>query len=447
MELEGENYSVTLDGFVVPAGAWHQIDVGYTPTTFEHSEGYIDIYLEGDDDPSESVWLDGHGDAPLINVTPADHDFGAPLLGCDVTQDIIIQNDGNIDLVITDIDIMASVPADITIDFGTLSDFPWTIVPAGRLAFFANYTPLDEEPDTTVFDITSNDPRTPFYGAFTEGDAVLSNEVIQRWLQETRIIVDIIWVIDNSGSMMPYQNLLGANMGDFMNVFLSYSPDFKMAFITTDDPLFVSAPIDSRTISPINEAMATINSIGIGGSGWEKGLEMLESCMLSGDCVGWMRPNAKLIAVFLSDEPDHSTATVISFINSYDSIKPDMFVPFAIIADPPQGCTNNTGWSNQAGWGYYDIVQHYASQWFSICDEDWGSQLESLAQTISVKTIFELDSEDPHMDTIRVWINGQLIETGWYYDETMNSVVFEFESAPEDGDTIEVGYSSWGCEN
>ena len=445
LELEGANYLVDTSGFVVPAGGWQQIEVGYTPKTFEHNEGYIDIYLEGDEVASESVWLSGNGDAPVINVMPADHDFGSPLLGCDVTKEIIIQNDGNVDLIVTSIDIMASVPAEITIDFGTLSEFPWSISPNGRVAFFANYVPLDEEPDTTLFDVTSSDPKTPLYGAFTEGAGVISNEVIERWIQESTIIVDIIWIIDNSGSMMPFQNLLGLNMGDFMTMFLSYSPDFQMAFITTDSPIFVSTPIDARTHLPIDEAIATIDSIGVGGSGWEKGLQMLEDCMLSSECTNWMRPGAKLIAIFLSDEPDHSNRTPISFINSFDAIKPGAFVPFAIIGDPPQGCPAQTGWNTQGGWGYYDVVQHYASQWFSICDEDWGAQLESLAQTISVKTVFELNSVDPHVDTVRVWINGQLIESGWAYDESINSVVFEFEEAPEPGDTIEIGYSSWGC--
>ena len=445
LELEGANYLIDTSGFVVPAGGWRQIEVGYTPKTFEHNEGYIDIYLEGDEVPSQSVWLNGNGDAPVIVVIPADHNFGAPLLGCDVTKEIIIQNDGNVDLVITDINIMSSVPPDITIAFGTLPSFPWTISPAGRVAFFANYVPLDEEPDTTLFDITSSDPKTPFYGAFTEGAAVISNEVIERWIQESKIIVDIIWIVDNSGSMMPFQNLLGLNMADFMTVFLSYSPDFQMAFITTDSPVFVAPPIDGRTNSPIDKAIATIDSIGIGGSGWEKGLEMLEDCMLSSECTNWIRPDAKLIAIFLSDEPDHSNRTPISFINSFDAIKPNAFVPFAIIGDPPQGCPAQSGWNTQAGWGYYDVVQHYASQWFSICDGDWGAQLESLAQTISVKTIFELGSADPHVDTFRVWINGQLMESGWSYDESINSVVFEFGEAPDPGDTIEIGYSSWGC--
>jgi len=113
LDVDGDNYTLDESGFTVEADNYYQIEITYNPKTYEHNEGYLDIYLEGDEQPSEGVWLNGHGDAPVINVTPAEVDFGAPLLGCDTTTEIIIQNDGNVDLVINDIDIMATVPPDI----------------------------------------------------------------------------------------------------------------------------------------------------------------------------------------------------------------------------------------------------------------------------------------------------------------------------------------------
>jgi hypothetical protein len=199
-------------------------------------------------------------------------------------------------------------------------------------------------------------------------------------------------------------------------------------------------------LNPLNESVTAINSIGIAGSGWEKGLQMLRDCMIGGECETWMRPDATLIAIFLSDEPDNSPFTVNSFIADFDSVKPDKFIPYAIIGDVPQGCPSGSGWNTQPGWGYYDIVQHYASQWWSICGEDWGTKMEEIALEVSIQTIFELDSEDPHLDTLRVWINGQIVTSGWEYDELLNAVVFTYEDAPEQGDTLEVGYSTWGCE-
>ena len=144
IEIVGTNYTVEEEGFVVPGGGWHQIEVAYSPQTFEHNEGHVDIYLEDDEQPSASVWLNGNGDAPVINVTPLNHNFGAPLLGCDTTQEITIQNDGNIDLEVTDINIMANIPPEIVIDFGSLPEFPWIIPPGGRVDFFANYAPMDQ---------------------------------------------------------------------------------------------------------------------------------------------------------------------------------------------------------------------------------------------------------------------------------------------------------------
>ena len=446
LDIQGDNYVVDSSGFTIKAGDYYQIEVTYNPLTFEHNEGFLDIYLEGDEVASEGVWLDGHGDAPVITVTPSELDFGAPLLGCDTTTEIQIQNDGNVELIIDDIALMANIPADITIDFGSLPPFPWTLAPSARLAFFANYMPLDELNDLTTMDISSNDPLHSLLTASAEGAAVLSNETIQTWIQKNEVIVDIIWIIDNSGSMNTYQNLLGQNMDVFMTMFLNYSPDFRMAFITTDDPTFVnSLVIDSSTGSPTLEAVHTIDSIGISGSGWEEGLAMFQECLEFGECGNMLRRNATLVAIFLSDEPDHSGLTINSVISAIDSIKPPgTFVPYAIIGDIPTGC-NAAPHFAQAGWGYYDLVQHYASQWWGICDNDWGNQLEELAQNISVQTVFGLDSQDPHVDTIQVWINGQTRSVGWVYDPTLNSVVFNLEDAPEPGDTIEIGYSTWGC--
>jgi len=445
LEIEGDNYYVEPEGFVVSAGGYHQIEVTYNPVTFEHNEGYLDIYLEGDEAPSEGVWLDGHGDAPVLTVTPPELDFGAPLLGCNTTHDFQIQNDGNVDLIIDNITLMANIPADITIDYGSLPPFPWTLAPSARLAFFANYNPLDQLNDLTTLDISSNDPLVPLFTATAEGAAVLSNEKIQTWTQKEKIIVDIVWIIDNSGSMHNYQSLLGNNMDIFMQMFMSYSPDFRIMFITTDDPLFVNGQlIDNNTFDPVGEAVWIINSIGINGSGWEEGLTMFKDC-INGQCGSMLRPDAFLVAIFMSDEQDWGMTNFSTIASMMDVLKPGAFIPYAIIGDVPGGC-HNYPLHAQPGYGYYDLVQYYNSTWWSICDNDWGTQLEELAQNISVQTVFPLDSEDPHIDTIRVWVNGQLQAAGWVYDPSTNAVVFELQYAPEPGDTIEVGYSTWGCD-
>src|SRR5690606_5745771 len=46
--------------------------------------------------------------------------------------------------------------------------------------------------------------------------------------------LDILWVIDNSGSMAPYQQNLSDNFTAFINNFITLGYDFRMAVITSD---------------------------------------------------------------------------------------------------------------------------------------------------------------------------------------------------------------------
>ena len=447
LEISGDNFSVMIEGFTVEPGGWHQIDVGYTPVTFEHNEGAVDIYLQGEEGSISSVWLDGYGDAPVINLEPSEVDFGTPLLGCEFDEEINIENKGNVDLIINNIQFMTNIPQEIELDYGSLPAFPWIILPSSRLTIFLQYIPEDTSGDTFDWSVESNDPAQPIYEASAIGNAVLSNEVHQTWIQDSEVVIDIVWIIDNSGSMTGYQSLLGNNMGYFMNILLSYSPNYQMVFITTDNPSFVGGQIITpNSGDPILQSVSIINSIGITGSGQEKGLEMLRICMDIGDCSSMMRQGAFLIPIFLSDEPDHSHLSVNAFINFFDVKKPGKFIPFAIIGDIPNGCLSPvSGWPTQAGWGYWDIVNVYNSKWWSICDTDWGSQMEEVAQSIALRNSFELEETDPVVDSITVWINGQEIEEGWEYNEENNSIDFDYDSIPEPGDLIEVSYSYWGC--
>lgn len=444
LEIFGNNFSTEVDGFTVPSGGWHQVDVSYTPLTYELNEGYIDIYLKGQEEPSQAVWLIGNGDAPLITLNPLNVDFGTPLLGCEPSQEFIIQNDGNINLEINSISFMSTIPQELNLNYGSLGGFPWTIIPTGRIAFWIDYLPEDEVSDQLNFQIDSNDPLAPLTTSFGIGSAVFSNETIQHWIQESNSVVDILWIIDNSGSMMGFQTLLGLNMQNFMNMFLSFSPDYQIAFITTDDPTFINGIISSNSGDPASLASSIISSIGTRGSATETGIAQLMTCFSMGDCISFTRPDSKIVVIFMSDEPDHSVQSPTTVKNYFDANWPNEFVPYAIVGDPNVGCASTMA-SAMAGHGYLELINLYSSTWWSICDDDWGSQMEEVALALSVKSFFEFTEEDPVIDSIKVWINGQLTTEGWSYDEDYNGVRFNPENAPSPGDSIDVSYSTWGC--
>ncbi len=441
IEIEGERFDVDTSGFTVEPSEWHALDLTYIPETFEFNEGYLDVYLEGQEDPVSSVWFQGWGDAPVLTIDPSSVNYGTLSEDCDIAQEISFTNDGNLDLVVTDIQQLSSLPQQIEVNYGSLPDFPWTIIPQARISFWTDFTAEGLSLHSLTLKVASNDPREPVKDISAIGETMISTTMIETYTQGTSIYVDIVWIIDNSGSMNSFQNQLSTNFSNFMTLFLSYSPDFQMAFITTDNPSFVgSTHFTQHDINVISDAANLIDSIGTGGSANEKGLEMLYQTLSNNR--SWFRQGASLIAIILSDEQDWSANSPQYYATEIDFYYPQgSFLPFAIIGDVPSGC--NGAWP---GWGYYELVNHYGSAWWSICDADWGTQMEDIALAVINSAAYGLDHPSPKQDSIRVFVNGQELLAGWTYNVAGNSVSFDWGRMPDPGDTVEISYEIWECE-
>ena len=115
-----------------------------------------------------------------------------------------------------------------------------------------------------------------------------------------------------------------------------------------------------------------------------------------------------------------------------------------MIGDHPAGCSMQSGGSAQYGEGYWDLVNHYGGDWYSICASDWGVQLQNMANNIAGRMSYTLSESDPIESTISVYVNGQLT-TDWTYDSSLNCITFNSDSIPEAGQTIRIEYATWGC--
>ena len=67
------------------------------------------------------------------------------------------------------------------------------------------------------------------------------------------------------------------------------------------------------------------------------------------------------------------------------------------------------------------------------------------AQDITIKSAFELEAPDPIIETIEVYVNGQLLTSGWSYDSANNWVRFDENNIPSGGQTIRIEYATYGC--
>jgi hypothetical protein len=424
------------------------VEITYDPETYEENPATLTIISNDEETSHIDVTIAGWGDAPILKVFPEENDMGKLFIGCDSDDQITFMNLGNLDLVVDDITQLTSLPQEIFIDYGSLPVFPWTLVPGEYYKVAVNYKPRDIGADDSRLSITSNDPMRSSYEIQQFGEGIIEEWFIDSWEQEEVPVLDILWVIDNSGSMHPFQTMLSNQINGFMNAFIAVGADYNMAFITTDRDYAQGQIINNATTDPIAEASAIISAIGITGHGMEKGIEMSVDALSSSSKLGpgstFFREDAYLVVIYVSDEKDWSSPGWSSYTGFFDNLKQGNFMPFAVIGDPPTGCSYN--WRNiQYGSGYWDLVDYYGGTWYSICAADWGSQLQSLGNQVIARSRFNLSEVDPVEETIKVFVDGQELEEGWYYDSGTNQIAFEPGHVPEPGETIRVEYALWGC--
>ncbi|MEQ1505340.1 MAG: vWA domain-containing protein [Myxococcota bacterium] len=139
--------------------------------------------------------------------------------------------------------------------------------------------------------------------------------------------VDILFVVDNSNSMIEEQAALAAGFQAFTENLEDANSDFHIAVVTTsqesDDPtrgfMIGSPPFltsDDDYVSKFQDRV----SIGINGSDKEKGLEAavhaLSPALLANQNAGFLRPDANLLVIVVSDEEDCSDD---GFLDGYES--------------------------------------------------------------------------------------------------------------------------------
>lgn len=432
--------------WIIPPGEHVSFEVAYTPETFESNGAYIEVHSNDPDEPLVTVSLEGYGDAPVMTLEPLEFDYGDISIGCDNEERVTITNDGNMDLTVESVTQMVTQPVDIFMEFGSLPPPPWVIPPGQSLDFLVSYIPSDVGMDESQIEIKSNDPHNPEETVIQYGDGDVEQWFTETHIQEEVPVLDILWVVDDSGSMNMFQTNLASNIGLFVQTFIATGADYRMAVITTTHSM-IGNIIDGSTPNP-EYAIAAEVMVGIMGSGMEYGIDMSVAALSDPNSAGpggvFFREDATLVVIYVSDEPNHGPHWSVH-IPFFDALKaPGSFVPYAVIGDPPGGCAIPPRTSAMYGAGYWDLVDHYGGNWYSICASDWGVQLQMMANELTGRRKFPLEEMGPIEETITVTVNGQIV-TDWEYNSNDNSIHFDSNSIPEPGQTIEIEYAVWGC--
>lgn len=268
---------------------------------------------------------------------------------------------------------------------------------------------------------------------------------VDRIVQVTVPAVDVLWVIDNSGSMMDEQTELRTRFDSFINYFIGSGLDWHVGVVSTDmsDPDHrgkLRLQDGVRYLDPSSphpaDTFRRMADLGTSGDATEKGRAAAWSALVTlrdGPNAGFYRDDAFLSVIVISDEDDSSGSSPVSkgeFISWLQTHKPrEGMTSFSSIVGSVDGrasdCTSSFG-DAWAGYEYVDVTDAVGGIVWSICSENWDPVLDELGmQAAGLKREFFL-SEVPVEDSVHVWVEqaGATIEEDWTYSRSRNSITF-----------------------
>lgn len=289
-------------------------------------------------------------------------------------------------------------------------------------------------------------------------------DAVDVWRQNPPEEVDVLLIVDDSCSMAPYQGTLGASFDQFIRWFIEADVDYQIAVVTTDveDPR-KSGRIQGEIITPDTEnaagAFSRIVNVGISGSGYEVGLEAarlaLTEPLVSGPNAGFLRDDASLSIIFVSDEEDGSPDPVNDYINAFRDIKGarnrDIFNGSALVVTDFDQCNETQRAQSTIGNRYMDVARQTGGIIGNLCATNFEDIVFDLSLVSSRLRNTYFLSQEPSLSTLQLSVNDEIVpcRSGryafeWVADpktgEPLPAIVFAADRLPPVGARIAARY-------
>lgn len=421
------------------------------------------IFIPSDEnpiDPGDTGDVIG-GPQPDIEVEPDVLPFGFRQTECPSDPlPVTVRNVGDDDLVVDAI----SIGGDAAVFSHDGAAF--TLAAGASREVEVSFAPSEWVPYAASLVVSSNDPdegevEVSLTGTGSE-DAVFE----ERFSQVAPSAVDVLWIIDNSGSMSGIVDDLSANMPTFINSFIGLGLDWQMGVVTTDmDDLAHQGQlrgvgvISPSTVADPVSAFTEAAAVGDGGSGDERARDAayaaLTEPLLSGANAGLVRAGGSLALIVISDEEDSSRnidkRAFSTWLNAFKGDPDDS--SFSAMAGPEgtgglfdPGCQDLANdISAVASVEYPYVVNATGGFYTEICDMNFNQVLTYLSYTAAgMLTRWPLRYTPSNVGRIDVTVRGldvpYNIVNGFTYDSPSNAVVFHGSWVPQPLDEVVITY-------
>ena len=251
--------------------------------------------------------------------------------------------------------------------------------------------------------------------------------------------VDILWIIDTSGSMSRYDPQLIAGIEAMMNALpesgwrlamLSNSPD--KAATEAQFPLVPGDDVEDAL------DMYSLMQRGHREEGFDSAYEYIVNNPYAST---WMRSDAALLIVFVSDEEDQSDdhfPLVSDFTAWYSTQRMGSAYLASInnVETVDSVCVSSPS-PIDIGHRYMEATNYFGGTVVDICSEDWSPGVTDASVQVEPHEEWPL-AHDPKPSSIEVFLNG-VPNTDWTYDSVENKVVFTV--IPSGGVLVEIAYA------
>ena len=398
-----------------------------------------------------------------VEVVPSELDFGVVTLGCNSPERCVtVYNLGSQSHTVEDI--YLEDPVDANFQIRSAPSLPYTMIAGGDFQVCLRYTPQDllVHRNALYVVVDGDEVIVPVFGRGTD----ISDQT-DVFHQQDQVRADVLFVVDCSGSMGDNQENLVANFNAFIASALTMDVDFHLGVVATEtenqpgltgtpprqvDPgVLVQAGSRPKIITnntPDLEAAFTDNArLGDDCSNHEAGLEgawmTLSEPLVSDPAAnaGFLREDAKLYIIIVSDEPDQSNGSTDFYVDFFKSIKGYRNTEMMSISAICTSCDSDR---------YWDVTVRTGGICEPIDAVDWATSLASMGiDAFSAIREFPL-SRPADPATISATVDGTSVPQassvggadGWTHYADTNTVFFGDDVVPDRGQRIEISYTA-----
>lgn len=472
-----------IAGVVMWPGDWFSFQVSFVaPPLSGEVQGNLRIEQGDPAQPFLDEPLTANAQESCLVATPRFVDFGVDRPDCPPKpREVSLLNACPAPLAIEDIQV-GSGTTDGEFVLVDAPATPLTLEPGAATTVTVGYTAQTVGMNLSPLFVTADGLARPFLVPLV-GESYDRDTQTDTFVQQSNNKVDVLFVVGNSTSMVEEQPRLQSALPSFVNVALGRQVDLHVAVTTTGlVPVSDACPggaqggeagrlfpadgslpriLDQATPNlaaqlgqnaQVGRCAQPFDPADPGTTAKPEGMEAMRRALstplldhaddpitaLPNDGnLGFLRSDAALSVVVVSDEDDHSpddVATYVDFVKTLKGVGQPQRAAIYAIAPNDEACATASG----NGLRYQQAAVSSGGEWLSICSADYAPLLEDIAnKAFSPQTSFTLSAIPGGAADIQVLVNGQPAGD-WTYDATANAVVFD--APPPPGATIQITY-------